>query len=279
MPRAKSASAVISAVESQQRVFVHGGAATPTRLLEALVADAPRLTGVELIHLHTMGPAPWAHLSYARSFRTVNLFVGSNMRSHIRQKNVDYLPCFLFEIPNLFRSQRRPIDVALLHVSPPDQHGYCTLGTSVDIAHAAVQCARTILAQINPQMPRVHGDGFIHIDQIDRWIEVDDPLPEAPARAPSPEEQAIGKFVASMIEDGATVQAGIGAIPDAALRCLTRHRRLGLHTEMWSDGALELIQCGAVDNSQKVAHPGKTVSGFVMGSRKLYGFAKHDQFK
>ncbi len=262
----------VACVQSRQRIFVHGGAATPQRLLDGLVELAPRLRDVELIHLHTVGPARYADAELADSFRVANLFVGANMRGRIDQRRVDYLPCFLSEIPQLFRSRRRPIDLAFIHVSPPDRHGYCTLGTSVDVAAAAVEVATTVIAQINPRMPRVHGDGLVHMSRIDHFIEVDEAIPESPSAAPTDIERAIGRHTASLVEDGATLQTGIGAVPDAVLAALTGHRHLGIHTEMWSDGALALLKSGVVDNSRKRVHPGKTVSGFVMGTRALYEF-------
>lgn len=266
---------IFEKVQSGQRIFIHGGAATPLRLIEGLMQQAPRLENVELIHLHTMGPAAYADARYEKNFRVANLFVGPNMRKKMNLKGVDYIPCFLSEIPALFRSGRRPLDVALIHVSPPDAHGFCTLGTSVDVTRAAVENAKLIIAQINPQMPRVHGDGFIHISQIHQAIEVNEPLPESPPHELSLEELAIGRHVADIVEDGSTLQAGIGSIPDAVLKALKGHRHLGVHTEMWSDGMLELIQCGAIDNSMKTIHPGKTISGFVSGTKALYDYI-HD---
>lgn len=262
----------VAGIRSGQRVFVHGAAATPSVLLDAMVERAPDLRDVEIIHLHTFGPARYADSEYRDSFRVVNLFVGANLRGRIDGERVDYLPCFLSEIPALFRSGRRTPDVALLHLSPPDRHGNCTLGTSVDVALAAAESADLVIAQINPRMPRVHGDGFIPIGWIDHAIEVDEPLFEIP-RAPLGEvELAIGRHVAGLVEDGATLQMGVGSISDAALTALTSHAHLGVHTETWSDGLLPLLASGVVDNSRKVVHPGKTISGFVMGSRKLYDF-------
>lgn len=244
-------------------------------LTKALVEHAPRLKDVELIHIHTMDQATYADEKFAGSFRVANLFVGPNMRPKMKEGRVDYLPCFLSEIPNLFRSGKRPLDVALIHVSPPDIHGYCTLGTSVDVARAAIDSAKIIIAQINKKMPRVHGDGFIHMDRIAHFIEIDEPLPESLPGPLGKDELAIGKYIADLIEDGSTLQIGIGSIPDAALANLKDRRHLGLHSEMWSDGALELLKCGAIDNSQKKVHAGKTVSGFVIGSQALYDFI-HD---
>lgn len=275
MKKHRNAIDAIAAVRSGNRVFVHGAAATPTRLLDALVEDAPRLRDVELVHLHTIGAAKYADLAYRQSFKVSAFFVGANMRSKLDPGSVDYLPCFLSEIPQLLRSGVLPIDVALIHVSPPDRHGFCTLGTSVDAARAAVDVAKVVIAQVNPRMPRVHGDGFVHIDQIHHAIEVDDPLPEEKPAPPTGAECEIARLTAGLIEDGSTLQMGIGSIPDAVLEALTHHRHLGIHTEMWTDGALELIRCGAVDNSLKKLYPGRTVSGFVMGSQALYDFI-HD---
>jgi len=272
MPNFVTASQALNHVSSNQRVFIHGGAATPEVLVDALVEQAKRLRDVELIHLHTSGEARYASAEYARSFRVANLFVGANMRGQLDGSRVDYLPLFLSEIPNLFRSGRRALDVALVQVSPPDRRGYCSLGVSVDVARAAVDSARTVIAQVNSNMPRVHGDGFVHIDEFDWLVEHDSPLPEVPAREPTEEEQAIGHHAAELIEDGATLQMGIGAVPDAVLAALKGHRRLGVHTEMWSDGLLPLLECGAVDNSRKIVHPGRTVSGFVVGTHKVYDY-------
>lgn len=275
MKKQKNAADLIHHIQSGNRIFVHGGAAVPLKLIDALIEQAERLRDVELIHLHTLGEARYADLQFSKSFQVTNLFLGANMRARMGSERVDYLPCFLSEIPALFRSGKRPIDVALIHVSPPDIHGFCSLGTSVDVARAAVETAKLVLAQVNRQMPRVHGDGFIHISQIHHFVEVDEPIPEV---APIPlreEEKTIGRLVAELIEDGSTLQIGIGAIPEAVLGALKGHRHLGIHTEMWADGALDLIQCGAVDNSLKTIHPGKTVSGFVIGTKALYDFI-HD---
>ncbi len=271
MSQLVSLSQALSSVQSGQRVFLQGGVATPLALVDELVTQADRLRGVELIHLHVSGPARYADPEFAESFTVANLFVGGQMRAKLRD-GVDYLPCFLSEIPALFRSGRRPLDVALIHVSPPDAHGYCTLGASVDVARAAVESASIVIAQVNPRMPRVHGDGFVHMDEIDYHVEVEVPLPEVLASPLSEAEVQIGQHAAGIIEDGATLQMGIGAVPDAVLAALHGHRHLGIHTEMWSDGALDLIEAGAVDNSRKAVHAGKTVSGFLMGSQRLYDF-------
>lgn len=272
MPKAVSAREAVQKIQSGQRVFVHGAAATPNVLIDALVADAGRLKDVELIHLHTEGPSLYADHAYAANFKVANLFVGGNMRAKLDYGRVDYLPCFLSEIPQLFRSGRRPVDVALLHLSPPDKNGYCSLGTSVDVARAAFDSADVVIAQINWQMPWVHGDSLIPLAELDAFVEVDAPLFEIPPRAFSAVDEHIGRNVAGLVEDGACLQIGIGAIPDAVLHFLKDRRHLGIHSEMWSDGVLELIRLGAVDNSRKTVHAGKTVSAFIVGSRAVYDF-------
>lgn len=270
--KVNSAEEAVSAIQSGQRIFIQGQAATPTRLLRALKARADSLKDIELIHLHLMGEIPYNEPDFTNSFRVVNLFVGKNVRGALDYENIDYLPCFLSEIPFLFRSRQRSLDAALIHVSPPDKHGYCSLGLSVDITRAAVETAPLVIAQINPNMPRIHGDGFIHISDIDYYLEVDDPVHLHEGRPFTDIERKIGENVAVLVEDGATLQAGIGAVPDAVLKALKNHKHLGLHSEMWSDGALELIESGAIDNSQKTVHPGKSVSSFLMGSKRLYDF-------
>ncbi len=268
----KSLKEAVDLVPAGARIFVHGGAATPNSLLAELVSQRERLGEATLIHLHTEGPALYSDPKHSKHFRVVNLFVGHNIRKRIDYDRIDYLPCFLSEIPGLFRNGHCPLDVALLHVSPPDRFGYCSLGVSVDVAKAAAESARIVIAQVNPRMPRVHGDGILHLDQFDAWVEVDDALPEAKEHPPTPSEIAIAKHVAGLVDDGSTLQMGIGSIPDAVTHELIHHKDLGLHTEMWSDGALRLIERGAITNSRKNVHRGKIVSGFLMGTRKLYDF-------
>ena len=272
MTRLASALDAVACVRSGHRVFIHGGAMTPQRLINALESRAPELRDVEIMHIHTYGPAHYADSEFVDHFRVANFFVGHNLRDRVGSDRVDYLPCFLHEIPKVFRSGRRAPDVAFIQVSPPDAHGLCTLGTSVDVARAAVDCAKIIVAQVNPNVPRVHGDGFIHLSKIHYWIDCDDPLIEAPPLPLGDTERAIGRHIAGLVEDGATLQMGIGAIPDAALEALTNHKHLGIHTEMWSDGAVPLLESGVVDNSLKKIHPGKTVGGFVVGTKRSFDF-------
>ncbi|GIV61576.1 MAG: 4-hydroxybutyrate CoA-transferase [Rhodothermaceae bacterium] len=267
-----SAEEAVSVVASGHRVFVHTAAAAPQRLVAALAERARSLRDVEVIHLHTEGPAPYAAPAYAGRVFTNALFIGANVRAAVAEGCADYVPVFLSEVPALFRRGILPLDVALVQVSPPDRHGFCSLGVSVDTSRAAVETARFVVAQVNPNMPRTHGDGIVHVDDIDFAVEVDDPLPEH-APAPLTEiERAIGRHCAALVEDGATLQMGIGAIPDAVLAALGNHRDLGVHTEMFSDGVIDLVEKGVITNARKTRHPGKIVSTFLIGTRRLYDF-------
>ncbi len=267
-----SATAALKLVRSHQRVFAHGGAATPTILLRALAARHEDLQGVELMHLHTEGEAPCASPELAKSFRTNALFLGANVRQAVEAGNADYIPAFLSEMPALFRQGVLPIDVALVHVSPPDAHGYCSLGVSVDVARAAVECATLVIAQVNPRMPRSHGDGLVHSSRFAATVAVDEPLPQHTPGALTAVELAIGRNVAALVEDGSTLQMGIGSIPDAVLNELGNHKDLGIHSEMFSDGILPLVERGVVNGRRKAVHPGKIVAGFAVGTQRLYDF-------
>ncbi|TGM58734.1 acetyl-CoA hydrolase/transferase family protein [Leptospira adleri] len=267
-----SADSALSSVQSGQRVFVHSVAASPQLLIEALTARAPELTNVEMIHLHTEGGAPYAEPGMEGRFFVNSLFVCANTRKAVEEGRGDYIPMFLSECPLLFRKNILPLDVALVQVSPPDKHGFCSLGVSIDISKAAVETAKLVIAQVNENMPRTHGDGIVHVDRIHSFVEGNLPLHEHKSAPLSAIEIAIGKNVATLVEDGATLQMGIGAIPDAVLTCLTSHKDLGIHTEMFSDGVMDLVQKGIITGIHKKKHPGKIVSGFVMGTRKLYDF-------
>jgi acyl-CoA hydrolase len=262
----------VAYVRSGDRVFVHTAAASPTPLVAALAARAGELSEVEIIHLHTEGPAPYAEPGLEASFRVRCLFIGPNLRRAVAEGRADYVPGFLSEVPALFRQGILPLDVALVQVSPPDKHGYCSLGVSVDGSRAAVECARRVIALVNPNMPRSHGDSLVHVTRFAATVEGDAPIHEHPRPTLGDTERAIGRHVAAMIEDGATLQVGIGAIPDAVLAALKDHRRLGIHTEMFSDGLVELWETGAVTGEEKRVHPGKIVATFVMGTRKTYDF-------
>jgi 4-hydroxybutyrate CoA-transferase len=272
MTRYATPEEAVKLIKSHDRVFIHGGVATPHQLVTALTARAAELREVEIMHLHTNRPTPYALPEYAGSFHSNVFFVAENMREAVKTGQADYIPMFLSEIPAFLRSGALPLDIALVQVSPPDKHGYCSLGTSVDIARAAVQTAKVVIAQVNPHMPRTHGDGLLHMSNINALVVYEEPLPEIPRSQPTDIERAIGKHCASLVEDGATLQMGIGAIPDAVLAALTHHQRLGIHTEMFSDGVIDLVERGVITGEEKKVHPGKIVSGFVMGTRRLYDF-------
>jgi acyl-CoA hydrolase len=272
MSRTVSAEEAVSVIKSGDRVFVHSVAAAPRHLLQAMTARAGELRVVEIVSLHTEGDAPYAAPELASSFRVNSLFVGANVRQAVQEGRADYLPVFLSEVPQLFRRGVLPLDVALVQVSPPDRHGFCSLGVSVDVSRAAVQTARTVVAQVNPQMPRTHGDGLIHVDAIDWLVEFAEPIPELPPHEMSEQERAVGRNCAELVEDGATLQIGIGALADATLSALSDHQRLGIHTEMLSDGVVDLVEKGVITGEAKRVHPGKIVAGFALGTRKLYDF-------
>ncbi len=272
MSRFVSAEEAVSVIKSGSRVFIHSVAAAPRRLIEAMTARAPELRVVEIVSLHTEGDAPYAAPEMAKSFRVNALFVGANVRRAVEEGRADYCPVFLSEVPSLFRTGILPLDVALIHVSPPDRHGFCSLGVSVDVTRAAVQTARTVIAQVNRRMPRTHGDGLIHVDQIDSMVEVDEAIHEVPPRELTDVERSIGRHCAELVDDGATLQIGIGAIPQATLAALGDHHRLGIHTEMISDGIVDLVEKGVVTGEAKRVHPGKIVAGFAIGSKRLYDF-------
>ncbi|MBD3627189.1 acetyl-CoA hydrolase/transferase C-terminal domain-containing protein [Cyclobacterium sp.] len=258
-------------IKSHQRVFVHGSAATPTVLLQALAKRKEELKDVEIVSITTLGEMPLATESCKGSFFINSLFVSENVRKAVNSEQGGYVPIFLSEIGRLFRKQILPIDVALVQVSPPDNHGYCSLGTSVDVARPAVDTARYIIAQVNHQMPRTLGDGQIHVNNIDVAIEVNEPLPQVDYSAKLNEaDYKIGNYIAEMIDDGSTLQLGIGGIPDAVLKSLGQHKDLGIHTEMFSDGVIDLFESGAITNRFKKKHPGKVVSSFVIGTQKVY---------
>ncbi len=267
-----SAREAVSAVESGNRVFIHSVAASPQLLIAALIDRAPELREVEIVHLHTEGDAPYVREDLAESFRHQALFIGANVREAVNAGRADYIPVFLSEVPNLFRRGHMPLDVAFIQVSPPDKHGFCSLGTSIDASLAAVQTAKRVVAQVNRFMPRTHGDGHIHFSRFHAAVEGHVPLPEHACNAPSDVETAIAKHVSNLVEDGATLQMGIGGIPNAVLAALKDHRRLGVHTEMFSDGVIDLVECGAITNEEKTKHRFRTVSSFLNGSRRLYDF-------
>lgn len=260
-------------IQPGHRVFVHGGAATPHFLLTKLAARAEELWNVEIVSISLQGDAVIADKKYKESFRINSLFVSQNIREAVNDGRADYVPVFLSEIPILFRRKLLPIDVAIVQVSLPDKHGYCSLGPSVDVAATAVRTASKVIAQVNPRMPRTLGDGIFKIDQFDAVVLAEEELPEVVYTGGVNEiSKRIGVYCAELVEDGATLQLGIGSIPDAVLTSLTHHKELGIHTEMFSDGVIPLIQNGTITNQHKKKHRGRTVTSFLLGSRKLYDF-------
>ncbi|SEW43360.1 Acyl-CoA hydrolase [Chitinophaga sp. YR573] len=270
-----SAAEAVKCVESGNRVFIHGSAATPQYLLQELQHRHAELHDVELVSITTLGNVDFDNPLYRKSFFVNSLFVSAATRSVANSHDGDYVPIFLSQIPQLFRKKILPVDVALVSVSPPDEHGYCSLGTSVDIARAAVEMAKYVVAQVNPLMPRTHGEGFIHMSKFHAAVWQSATLPELDYSQSTEVTAQIGRNVASLVEDGATLQLGIGSIPDQVLRNLGHLKNLGLHTEMLSDGVIPLIESGVINNTQKKLNTGRSVTAFMAGTRKLYDFV-HD---
>jgi acyl-CoA hydrolase len=262
----------VKVIKPGQRVFVHGGAATPHYLLKKLAERAAELWNVEIVSISMQGDAIIADKKFKNNFRINSLFVSENIRGAVNDGRGDYVPIFLSEIPILFKRNILPIDVALVQVSPPDKHGYCSLGVSVDIAATAVKTAKHVIAQVNPKMPRTLGDGIVKIDDFDAVVYAEQELPEVVCSDTSEISGRIGSYCAELVENGATIQMGIGSIPDAVLASLTGHKELGVHTEMFSDGIIPLIEKGVITNQHKKKYRGKTVTSFLLGSRKLYDF-------
>jgi acyl-CoA hydrolase len=272
--KAVTAADAVRRVASGDRVFVHGAAATPTGLLDALCARTD-LGGVELYHLHTNGPAPFAEPGVAGRLHSNSLFVGPPLRKAVDEGRADFIPVFLSDIPSLFHCGAVPLDVALLSLSPPDRQGNCTLGTSVDAARAAADTARLVIAEINEQMPRTHGNTVVPFDRVGAFMLADRPPWEVPPAQATDVEARIGETIAGLIEDGSTLQVGIGGIPDSVLARLQGKNDLGVHTEMFSDGLLDLVEGGVVTNRFKEVHRGRTVTSFVSGTSRLFDFV-HD---
>lgn len=263
----------VQLVKPGQRIFIHGGAATPTYLLQKLAERSNELWNIEVVSISLQGDAVLADKKYKGSFRMNSLFVSQNIREAVNDGRGDYVPIFLSEIPILFKRNILPLDVAIVQVSLPDKHGYCSLGVSVDVAATAVKTAKQVIAQVNPRMPRTLGDGIVHVDEFDALVYAEQELPEVTYTGSTNEiSKRIGKYCADLVEDGATIQMGIGSIPDAVLESLTNHKELGIHTEMFSDGIIPLIENGTVTNQHKKKYRGKTVTSFLLGSRKLYDF-------
>jgi 4-hydroxybutyrate CoA-transferase len=274
VPRWVSAEEAAAVVGSGQRVYLQGGCAVPFALVDALVARYQELERVEIVHLHTEGHADYTKPEMQGHFRHNALFVGRNVREAVNDGRADFTPVFLSEVPRLFQTTL-PLDVAFIQVSPPDKTGFCSLGISVDCAKPAAQLAKTVVAQVNSRMPRTLGDSFVHVSELDYLVEATAELQEVAVGEPDGVSQRIGERVAALVEHGSTLQMGIGSVPNAVLAALRNHRDLGVHTEMFSDGLLELVEIGVVNNAAKSYHRGKLVSAFVMGTRRLYDFV-HD---
>lgn len=267
-----TAKEAVSHISSGDHVYIHAVAGAPHHLIDTLCAESAGLKDVSIYHLHTEGSAPYVEPQYEGIFRLHSFFVGPNVRQATQEGRADYIPVFLSEIPDVIKSRAVPINVALITVSPPDKNGFVSLGTSVDATLAAVQTASLVIAQVNKFMPRTFGDSTLHIRDINFLVECDQPLIESVPEPPNAEESRIGQYISELVPDGATLQMGIGSIPNAVLSNLNAHRHLGVHTEMFSDGLLPLLESGVVDNSRKKLLKGTTVATFVMGSQKLYDF-------
>ena len=272
--RAVSPADALALVRSGMKIFVQGACATPTPLLEALAARGD-LENIKLYHLHLAGAAPWLEGDKSARFHSISLFTGPNLRHPVEDGRADFVPIFLSDVPALFESRRVALDVAFVQLSPPDAHGSCSLGTSVDTARAAVDSARFVVAEINDQMPRTHGNTAVPLDRIDAFICTNRPLHEHASGTENEVEARIGEIIADLVEDRSTLQMGIGAIPDAVLTRLGDKHDLGVHTEMFSDRIIDLVESGVITNKFKQVHPGRTVTSFINGSRRLFDFV-HD---
>lgn len=277
--RITTAEDAVKCVRSGDRVWIHGGCNNPEELIAALVARAGELTNVEVSHLLTFGRADYADEKYRGSFRHRALFIGHNVRQAVNEGRADFVPVHLSQIPRLIYEGLLPVDVALIHVGPPDEHGFCSYGVGVECTKAAAERARTVVALVNKQMPRSLGDAFIHVSRLTHVVEIDRPILELPqATEIGSVARAIGGNIASLIEDGSTLQMGIGEIPDAVLLFLKEKRHLGIHTEMFSDGVVELFESGVITNEAKTIHRGKIIASFVLGSKKTFNFLDNNPF-
>ncbi len=278
MYKAVSAEEAVKVIRSNDRVYIQAAAAAPQVLINAMTARHEELRNVEVCHLHIEAEAPYANPELRKSFHVNSFFIGPNVRHTLAAGNGSYTPVFLSELPLLFKRNIVPLDVTLIHVSIPDRHGYCSLGVSVEASLAAIDNANFVIAQVNKQMPRTHGDGIIHISEINLFVECDEPIPLAKYTEPTKIEHQIGDNVASLIEDRSTLQMGIGNIPNAVLTKLTNHKDLGLHTEMFSDGVIDLILSNVINGNYKTIIPGRALTTFLMGSKRLYDYVDDNPF-
>ncbi|GAA4812660.1 acetyl-CoA hydrolase/transferase family protein [Litoribaculum gwangyangense] len=273
-----SAEEAVRVIKSNNRIYIQAAAAAPQLLMKAIVERHEELRNVEICHLHVEGETPYANPNYKDSFHVNSFFIGNNVRHTLTAGNGSYTPVFLSELPLLFKRNILPLDVAFIHVSVPDKHGYCSLGVSVEATLAAIDNAKIVIAQVNKQMPRTHGDGIIHHTEIDLFVECDEPIPTHYLGEPTATENKIGDFVASLIEDESTLQMGIGSIPNAVLSRLTNHKNLGLHTEMFSDGVIDLILNDVINGDFKAINPGRALATFLVGSKRLYDYVDDNPF-
>lgn len=278
MYKTVSAEEALKVVKSNDKIYLQAAAAAPTVLIKALTERHEELRNVTICQLHTEGEAPYADPKYAKSFHVNSFFIGKNVRHTLKAGNGSYTPVFLSEIPRLFKQHIIDLDVVLIHVSVPDRHGYCSLGVSVEATLAAIDNAKIVIAQVNPQMPRTHGAGIIHHTEIDYFVECNEALPTHEMAEPSVIENKIGGYVADLIDDRSTLQMGIGSIPNAVLSRLTNHKDLGLHTEMFSDGVIDLIISDVINGNYKKINRGRALTTFLMGSKRLYDYVDDNPF-
>ena len=278
MYKAVSAEEAVKVIKSNDRIYIQAAASASQILINAMSARHEELRDVEVCHLHIEGDAPYADPKYKDSFHVNSFFLGENVRHTLAAGNGSYTPVFLSELPILFKRNIIDLDVALIHVSVPDKHGYCSLGVSIEATLAAIENAKIVIAQVNPQMPRTHGDGIIHHTEIDLFVECNEPIPTHEMPASSEVENKIGDYVASLIEDRSTLQMGVGVIPNAVLSRLTNHKDLGLHTEMFSDGVIDLIEKDVINCNYKGTLRGRVLATFLMGSKRLYDYVNDNPF-
>jgi 4-hydroxybutyrate CoA-transferase len=262
----------VSHIDSGQRVFLTGNCSMPVKTLTALVERAPQLSNVEIVHVLTIGTGSYVAPEMEGHLRVNSLFIADNIRQAVNEGRADFTPVFLSEIPGLFKHGDLPLDVAIVHLSPPDEHGFCSFGVEISVTKPAAQSARIVIAEVNAQMPRTLGDAFIHVSKLDYIVPVDYPLNEMRMADTTELSTCIATHIARLIPDGATLQTGIGAIPDAVLRQLGMHQHLGVHTELFSDGVIELVEKGVIDGERKSLHPGKIIASFMIGTKRLYDF-------
>jgi len=273
-----SAAEAVRAIQSNNRVFLTGNCSVPQVVLDALVQRAPQVENVEICHALTVGPADYVSPEMEGHLRVNTLFIGHNVRKAVREGRADFTPVLLSEFPLLFKNGYLPLDVAIIHLSPPDEHGFCSFGIEVGLSKTAAESAKIIIAEINEQMPRTLGDSFIHVSKLDYIVPVNYPLPELPMGGgkPDPVVEQISKNIAGLIPDGATMQLGIGAVPDAVLKHLYDRKDLGVHTELFSDGVIDLVEAGVLTNARKTLHPGKIAAGFILGTKRLYDWVHNN---